>query len=387
MKARTVHIITKLELGGAQEVALYTARHLRRDLYSVTFVSGEGGVLTQDARSIPEAEYIEVPELVRNISPLKDFMAFVRLYRIIRGLAAVDGGSILVHTHSSKAGILGRLAAYAAGARVIVHTIHGFGFNDEQGWLRRNLFVSLEKIAGRATSSFVAVAYENIKKGVANGIFKEDKAVVVRCGIDTAHFAESPADPDAKRKELGLPEGAPVVTMVACLKPQKAPVDFVKVAAKVLGSVPDAHFLLAGDGELRGDVLAEAEKLGISERFHLLGWRRDVRDIMHLSDVVVLTSLWEGLPKVVPQAMAAGRPVVATAVDGTPEAIKDGVNGFLARPHDVEYMAEKVSLLLKDKELARSMGEAGRRMVRGFDEREMLRGIEALYERLLGGAV
>jgi glycosyltransferase involved in cell wall biosynthesis len=151
----------------------------------------------------------------------------------------------------------------------------------------------------------------------------------------------------------------------------------------VLEKVPDAQFLHAGDGELRDAVLAEAERLGISGNFRLLGWRRDVREIIHLSDVLVLTSLWEGLPRVFPQAMAAGKPIVATAVDGAPEAVKDGVNGFLSKPHDVEYMAEKVALLLMDRPLAAGMGEAGRSMVHEFDEAESLVRVEALYDTLI----
>ena len=386
MKVPVIHIITRLELGGAQQNTLYTLKNLDRRRYIPVLVAGEGGPLMEEAGSIPGLRSFYVKELVREVSPFKDAAALLRLYRVIRRVKA-GAGSVIVHTHSSKAGILGRVAAYMAGVPVIVHTVHGFGFNDEQGRLKRRIFVSLEKAVSGLTTRFVAVARDNITKGVREGIFAEGDAVVIRSGIDVAFYGTPPKDIAGVKRGLGLPEGAPIALMVSCLKPQKAPLDYVRVAARVLKDVPDGHFMLAGDGELKPFVEAEVERLGIGGRFHLLGWRRDVRDIIHACDVMVLTSLWEGLPKVLLQAMAAGRPVVATAVDGTPEAVKDGVNGFLARPHDVGYMAEKVALLLSDGGLARSMGEAGRDMVAGFDEDTMLKAIEALYDNLLKEAV
>ncbi len=380
MRRKVVQIITKLELGGAQEHVLFILRHLDRSLYEPVLITGTEGPLVDEARQIKDAKVYFLRDLVRDISPAKDLGALVRMALLLR-----KERPALVHTNSSKAGILGRWAAKLAGVPVIVHTVHGFGFNDDQKGLAKRIFVSLERATSKITTRFTAVAHDNVNKGVREGIFAKDDAVVIRSGINTAFFAEPGTPPAAKRAEIGIPEAAPVAAMVSCLKPQKAPVDFVKVAAKVLEKVPDAHFIQAGDGELRDEVLAEAGRLGISKRFHLLGWRRDVREIIHASDVIVLTSLWEGLPRVIPQAMAAGRPVVATAVDGTPEAVRDGVNGFLARPHDIDYMAGKVALLLCDKGLAARMGRAGRELVAAFDEGRMLDDLSALYNKLLRG--
>lgn len=380
MRHKVVQIITKLELGGAQEHVLFILKNLDRSLYEPVLITGTDGPLVDEARRIKDAKVYFLRDLVREISPVKDLRALVRMALLLR-----KERPALVHTNSSKAGILGRWAAKLADVPVIVHTVHGFGFNDDQKGVTNRVFVSLERVTSRVTTRFTAVARDNVDKGVREGIFSRGDAVVIRSGIDTAFFAEPGTAPAAKRAELGIPEGAPVATMVSCLKQQKAPVDFVKVAARVLEQVPDAHFIQAGDGELREEVLAEAGRLGISGRFHLLGWRRDVREIIHASDVIVLTSLWEGLPRVIPQAMAAGKPVVATAVDGTPEAVKDGVTGFLASPHDTEYMAEKVALLLGDKGLAAGMGKAGRAFVAEFDEGRMLDDLSALYEKLLRG--
>lgn len=381
MKVRVVHIITKLELGGAQEATLHTVGHLDRTKYDAALVTGEAGLLTPEARAMEDVEFVEVPELVREISPVKDALALFKLYGIIRGFVRRSPAGVIVHTHSSKAGILGRLAAWTAGARVVVHSIHGYGFNDFQDPLKRRMLVAAEWLVSRVTDGFTADSQSNIDRGRPMGFFDNAPAEVVYCAIPVSFFSEPPAV-DVK-KGLGIPADAPLVFMAACLKPQKAPVDFVRVAAEALKAVPDAYFIEAGDGELRGEVEAEMERLGVSGRVRLLGWRRDVRDLMHACDVFLLTSLWEGLPKVLPQAMAAGRPIVATAVDGTPEAVKDGVNGFLSRPHDISLMSEKLALLLKDRGLAARMGAAGAGMAAVFDESEMMRRVEGLYERLL----
>lgn len=384
-KTRVIHIITKLELGGAQEATLSVVRSLPRGSYDLTLVAGEPGLLTDEAKRLPSTEFIEVPELVREISPGKDFLVLLKLRGIIRRHVKESPGRVLVHTHSSKAGIIGRWAAYLAGASHVVHSIHGYGFNDYQRPLKRSLLVWAEKLTARVTDAFTADSQANIDRGAPLGLFKNAHAKVVRCAIPLGYFSEGAGRLD--KAAIGVPEGAPLVVMVSCLKAQKAPVDFVRVAAKTLEEVPDAHFLQVGDGELKDAVLEAARRLGIEKSFHLLGWRRDVGDIIRASDVMVLTSLWEGLPRVLPQAMAAGKPVVATAVDGTPEAIRDGVNGFLASPHDVDLMADRVALLLRDRGLAARMGEAGRGLVAEFDEDSMLADIRALYERLLEEAV
>jgi glycosyltransferase involved in cell wall biosynthesis len=159
--------------------------------------------------------------------------------------------------------------------------------------------------------------------------------------------------------------------------------DFVRVAAKVAQEETDVHFLLVGDGALRPNIESEVRRHGLEGRLLLLGWRRDIPEILQDTDVLVLTSLWEGLPRVLPQAMAVGVPAVVTEVDGSPEAIVDGVNGFLVRPKDVETMAQRIIQLIRDPDLRRKMGEEGRKRVGEFDIREMVRKQEEFYSELL----
>jgi len=290
-----------------------------------------------------------------------------------------------VHTHSSKAGIIGRWAARLAGVRLIVHSVHGFGFHDFQKPLVRLIYQVLERFSALITEKFIVVSEANRKTGEAAGIFSGDEACLIRSGIDIDAFSRKPDDSQAVRRQLSIPQDVPLITMVACFKPQKAPLDFVRACAAVHRSNPKACFLLAGDGELREQIEAAVSENGLENNFFLPGWRRDVAEVLHASTIAVLSSYWEGLPQVMPQACAAGLPIVATRVDGTPEVVRDGVNGFLVSPGDVELLADKMIYLLKHSDEARAMGKAGREMIVEFDINAMVRSQERLYLELAGG--
>ncbi len=380
--ANVVHIITKLELGGAQQNTLFTVGHLDRERFCPYLISNHEGILVQEALALKGVRTFFLPELIREINPVKDVRALFKIRGILREIKRGDSAPMIVHTHSSKAGILGRWAAKLAGADVIVHTIHGFGFHDYQPSLVRAFFVLLEKLTAKITDKFIAVARANIRKGVDLGIFPPHKAILIRSGIEIETFRGAAVKAEQKKVELGIDPGLPLVTMIGCLKPQKAPLDYVEVAHLVIQQ-REANFILVGDGVLRGKVQRRAKELGLGERFRLLGWRRDIPEILAASDIFVLTSLWEGLPRVLPQAMAVGVPIVATSVDGTPEAVVSGVNGFLVEPKDIGGMAERVIYLLDHPEEARTLGEQGRKMVDDFDIWQMLREQEELYQRLL----
>jgi glycosyltransferase involved in cell wall biosynthesis len=380
--ATVAHIITKLELGGAQQNTLFTVKHLDRARFRPVLITGEEGYLVPEALKLEGVEIILVPELVREIDLRRDLGVVHRLRRILRGIKAGDGQPLIVHTHSSKAGIVGRWAARLAGADVIIHSIHGFGFHDEQHPLVRRVFIGLEKMTGHITHSFIGVSHANIRTGAELRIFPQDKATLIRSGIDLTQFGGASNRVAGKKKELGIDPSLPLITMIGCLKPQKAPVDFVTVAGKVLQERA-ATFALVGDGELRSQVEARVLSLGIGDRFRIFGWRNDVPDILAATDIFVLTSLWEGLPRAVPEAMAMGIPVVATRVDGTPEAVRDGINGYLLEVHDTAGIAKHVLYLLNNPEKAREMGLHGRNMVEEFDIRTMVHEQERLYERLL----
>ncbi|TAJ08523.1 MAG: glycosyltransferase family 1 protein [Nitrospirae bacterium] len=372
------HLITKLELGGAQQNTLFTVAHLDRSRFRPILIAGEPGLLDREASSLPGVAFHRVPSLVRPIKPLTDLLALLKLTWLLARLKPT-----IVHTHSSKAGILGRLAAKLAGVPIILHSIHGFGFTPAHRPVAQRFLVALERLAARVTTGFIAVSEANRRQGMALGIFAGDRCTVIRSGIDRELFQQTHVDRPAKRRELGLDPGRPVIGMVAPFKPQKAPLDFVRMAALVHGARSDAQFLLIGDGELRSAIEAEIKQRGLAGVVHLAGWRRDIPEVMRCLDVLALTSRWEGLPRVYLEALACGVPVVGTRVDGATEAIQEGVNGYLVEPGDVRSLAERVLALLNHPEEAARMGQAGRSLPAEFDIHEMVRQQEREYDRFL----
>jgi len=379
-----VHVITQLELGGAQQNTLHTVASLDRRRFAPQLVCGQGGLLDDDARALRDVPVHFLPDLVRPVSPRRDLAATSALVVLLAPLAA--RGPVIVHTHSSKAGIVGRRAAQRAGCAPIVHSVHGFGHAALPAGPMRALGLLLERRMARCTDAFLCVSQASIEHGRALRLFGNRPVHLVRSGIDLADFARADALRAAARAELGLAADAPVVGMIACLKPQKAPLDFVELAARVAAARPATRFFIAGDGPLRGAVQARLARHGLTERCALLGWRRDVPALLGALDVLVLASRWEGLPRVCPQAMAAGRPVVATAVDGTPEAVVDGRNGFLIAPGDVAIGAARVVALLDDPGLRARFGAAGRAAVSEFSDDLMVAEQERVYTELLESA-
>jgi glycosyltransferase involved in cell wall biosynthesis len=378
---RVAHVITRLDLGGAQDNTLHTVRHLRAP-FAPFLVAGLGGLLDHETgRSGLETHF--VPSLVRPIRPWRDAVAVAALARLFRRLRPE-----IVHTHSSKAGILGRAAAGLAGVPVVVHTIHGFGFHPGQSRALGTALLLAERAVRPLTTHVVAVSRANLLRGAALGLLDPARASVIRSGVHLGEIrkaseAAAARGREAQRTRLGLEGRGPIVGMIACLKPQKAPLDFVEAAARVAAERPDALFVIAGDGELRGAVEARARALGIDGRLRLLGWRRDVPDLLAALDVLVLTSRWEGLPRVIPEAIAASVPVVATAVDGSAEILRDGLNGFLAEPGDVAGLASRIATLLAHPDRGRQVIAAARPLLEEFDIDRMVRRQEALYSRLL----
>lgn len=376
------HIITKLELGGAQQNTLFTLTHLNRERFRPILVSGEAGILDREAEALLGPDYHHVPELVRDLRPREDIRALLALIKLLQRL-----NPMIVHTHSSKAGIIGRLAAWAAGVPVVIHSIHGFGFTRYQHPLHRRLLIGAERSAAKVTTKFFAVSRANRAEGIAEGLFSPDQCLVIRSGIDIHAIQNTAVDTDAKKRELGFNPAQPLIGMVASMKPQKAPLDFIRAAALVQRAHPNVGVVVVGDGELRPAVEAEADRLGVSARMKLLGWRRDVWEILRCLDVFVLTSLWEGLPRVYLEALTAGVPVVGTRVDGADEVIRNGENGYLVDPGDVAGIAARVQWLLDDRDARAAMGRrAAASLSMEFDIYEMVRRQEQEYDRLIAQA-
>lgn len=380
---RVLHIITRLIVGGAQEATILTAQMLDQTKWDVHIFSGpqtgSEGSLIEHTRNLGIPLTLD-PYLVREINPVKDLIVLLRLVRFIR-----QGGYSVVHTHSSKAGIIGRWAARLAGVKVIVHTVHGWAHHDYQRPLIRRMYITLEKLTLPITHTMTTDSILNINKGIEDGIGTTANYVEtpIRCGIELDRFGHPQVAPAEMRQQLGIPSDALVVGSVTRLSPQKAPLDLIDAFGHIQRQFPHAWFIVVGDGPLRPDVEARIQQLGLGDRLILTGLRRDVPELMAAFDIFVLSSLWEGLPRVLPQAMATGLPIVCTAADGTAEAIEEGVNGFLVGKGETAVLAARVLQLLQDGELRRTMGENGRCRAPQFSAETMVQEIDTLYRRLL----
>ncbi|MDD5628946.1 MAG: glycosyltransferase family 4 protein [Elusimicrobia bacterium] len=376
---KVVHVITRLDLGGAQRNTLHTVRSLDPERFAAVLVCGRGGVLDEELASWPQdgPRSLYVDDLVREVSPGHDLRAFLTLRRLF-----LEEKPAVVHTHSSKAGILGRLAARAAGVPVIVHTFHGFGFHEGQSRVKKWLYVLAERLAGSMSTALVFVSRDNQEYARRYGLGDPARYVLIRSGV---RLSELPArcDATAKKQSLGLPPGSRLVLSVGNFKPQKNPADFLAAARIVARAQPEAAFAFVGDGPLRAEMEAGLGELG--PRFLLPGWRHDVAELLAAADVFVLTSLWEGLPRALVEAMKSGVAAVCYATDGVKDVVRDGENGFLVAQGDVAALARRVEELLEDEAMRKRLGAAAAASIGlEFDIDAMVRRQEQLYLRLVG---
>jgi len=322
-----------------------------------------------------------VAGLRRSVHPSDDLKALVRLYQIIR-----RGRYHIVHTHSSKAGVLGRIAAKLAGTPLIIHTLHGLPFHDYQPWWVNRIWRTVKKLCAPMTDHFVSVSSIIANKAVAAGIDTADKFTTIFSGMELDWFLNAQIDSARTRRELGIPEGAPVVGKIARLFPLKGHDQLLDAAPAIIRRHPDVRFLLVGDGILYDHLRTRAQGMGILDNFVFAGLvdRAFIPEMLGVMDVVVHTSLREGLARVLVQALAMGKPCVAFDIDGAPEVVIPGKTGYLAQPGDLLAVSDGVCALLSDPDLRRRMGEEGRRLVNpAFRAETMVQRIADLYQELI----
>lgn len=341
-RLRVAHIITRLELGGAQQNTLYTVSRLDRNLFEPVLISGKGGILDEEAQKLDGVSVHFCPSLIREIKPASDWAACHELKSLLERLKPD-----IVHTHSSKAGVLGRFAAHAVGVPVIIHTYHGFGFHKFQNPMVLRLYVAIEKKACRRAHHIIFVSQANLDWAIKLHLTGKCGTSLIRSGVKTRPLLDAKRS-DQIRQGLGVSGDAKAVGMIACLKPQKDPLTFVEAADLVTQERADALFFLIGDGELRRQVQQRVSRMKHPDRFQLLSWRRDIPELLASLDLTVLTSLWEGLPRVIPEATIAGVPVIASDIEGNREIVLEGGNGALAQPRNAADFAEKITAALQN---------------------------------------
>jgi glycosyltransferase involved in cell wall biosynthesis len=373
-----IHIITRLIIGGAQENTIYTVELLDKKGFKSSIISGpqtgsEGSLIEEAQERGVQIKIL--PSLLREISPLNDVITMIKLVRIFRQ-EPVD----IIHTHSSKAGILGRFAAHVAGIPIIIHTVHGWSFHDFMSPILRQIYIILERWAASLTDALIVVTQKDIQKGLESRIGKPEKYHLIRSAIPLEQFKSNQFTRDSLRNQLDIPKDAIVIGNVGRFSPQKNPLDWVKIAGEIGRKNPLVYFLLVGDGPLRQEVEMQIEKENLSNRFILTGLRRDIPEILSVMDIFLITSLWEGLPRVIPQAMSMRLPVVSNRADGTNEVIQDGVNGFLCDPGDIDCAVKICQGLISNPILRQEIGQKGHNTVcEEFNLENMIQQIEQLY--------
>lgn len=380
------HVITRLIIGGAQENTLLTCEGLHARGHEVTLISGPTrgpeGSLAERART-GGYRYIEIPELVRPVNPWLDARALRELEMRYRELRPD-----VVHTHSSKAGILGRFATRRADIPAVVHTIHGMSFNRTQPWWTQRLYASLERRAARYTDRIVTVADAMTAQSVAARVAPPRMFTTVYSGMDVARFTPSADRRAAARRSWGYrpDEDVVVVGTVARLFARKGYEELLPAMSAAAAAEPRLRFVWVGDGAQRELYEGDLAHRGLADRTVLTGLvtPEEVADQIAGFDILAHTSQWEGLPRVVVQAALMQVPAVAFDIDGTPEVVRDGVTGRLVRLNDTDAFVSAVVDLATNEHQRGVLGAAARRRcLEQFDHRRMVAQLEQLYRSLL----
>jgi glycosyltransferase involved in cell wall biosynthesis len=381
---RVTHIITRLVIGGAQENTVSTVLGLREkpdvqvDLISGPTVGPEGSM---ESALEGRPRLIRVPSLVRPVHPWKDVRALTTLTSILRDLR-----SDLVHTHSGKAGILGRLAARRAGIPVIIHHIHGPSFGPFPSVPANAVFLAAERYAGRATTHFLCSAQAMARRYLAAGIGRPEMYTRVFSGFRVEPFIQAKNDPGLRRK-LGLPPDAFVIGKIGRLVPLKGHADLLAAARDFVKVRPNARLLFVGEGSLRSELEAIAQSYGLRDKIIFTGLLppSEVAAYVGIMDCLVHLSYREAVSRALPQALAAGKPVIAYDFDGADEVCIPNETGFLVRTGDIVSVTARLADLANDPGLRQRFGARGRDLVaKEFRVEDMIEKIYALYLRLLG---
>jgi glycosyltransferase involved in cell wall biosynthesis len=385
-KIKVAHVITRFDKGGSAENTFLTVQGLDKEKYDVLLIMGlslESRMSEKEeaavAKNLSEAEKSRVrimtlSSLVRSVDLIQDIKAICAMMSIFK-----NERLHIVHTHTSKAGFLGRWAAFFAKVPIIVHTPHGHVFWGYFNRWKTSLFILLERLTARITDRIITLTEQEKKDHLRFSIAPEGKFTVIHSGVDLTKFTGAGINASGMRKNLGIPENAFVVGTVGRLTAVKGHKYLIEAAAKVVQEKPDAHFAFLGDGELLDEFKKMVYSLDIENHVHFLGWRPDVAEIMATFDIFVLPSLNEGMGKVLVEAMAMGKPIIASHVGGIPDLVHPGENGFLVPPEDAMAIAEAIKVLYSESEKRRNMGKKGRTIATHYGVEMMVQKIGRLY--------
>lgn len=371
-KIKILQIATVSSWGGAPQVVFDLVKNLDKNKFSVELACGTGKGWEKMKET--GVKIYPLPNMRREIDPIRDLKTIWTIYRIIK-----KGNYNIVHCHSTKAGLVGRIAAKLAGTKRIYFTVHGWGFyNSEYKWAQKML-VSLEKIIARMTSKIICVSRNDLDEGIKNKITQKDRMGVIYNGIDFKNYV----DRQGSRQIFGLEESVIVFGFVARLANQKNPQLFLKAAEKIVKKCDNANFIIIGDGPLMAECRKLSSEMNLDNKIKFLGELPNVKakQLMSGFDVFVLSSRFEGLPLTVIEAMFAGLPIIAGNVGGIPELISDSKNGFLVNAGSVDELVQKMEYFIENPDQAISMGREGKKIAQEkFTLEKMVANYQNLYQ-------
>lgn len=383
MKKKIIRVIARLNIGGPAIHVILLSSRLNHDRFETVLLSGreapQEGNMLELARS-EGVQPIIITNLGRELSLVRDVSTLLRLYRIFK-----KEKPDIVHTHTAKAGTVGRIAAILAGVPVIVHTFHGHVLHGYFGKYKTNFFRWIERYLAKWSTAIIAVSRQCKDDLIRYRIGTEESIRVIPLGLDLDRFTR--IDPTARarlRIEWGIPGDAFLFGMIARMVPIKRHEDLFRAIPLVLRQLPDTFFVIVGDGELRSELEAMSHTLRIRHRCVFAGFRQDLEQVYQAVDAVVLTSGNEGLPVAIIESLSSGRPVVSTNVGGVPELIQDGKSGYLAEPYNIVSIAEQLVKMASDPNQAQNMGKIAQTdILDRFSIQRLVRDMEGCYEGLL----
>ena len=376
---RILHIHTLPIVSGSGINTFLSMQGMDKTLYEVDLACAPGGRLI----SLVEENHMEVrtfKNMVQPFRPFKDTLALLDLTAFLR-----KNPYHIVHTHNSKAGFLGRLAAKLVGVPVIVHTVHGFAFHDQEPLWRQMLFRNLERLASRWSDRMIFISQPLIDWALKDHIVGEDKITKIYSGIqlDKFHPVKS-EEKDQIRSKWSIKKEEAVVGIVSKLWEGKGHTVLIEAFKLLKEKIKDAKLVIVGEGYLYDELFRRVGNNGLRDSVLFTGFQMDVSEIIATFDVAVLPSFFEGMGRVILEAMAMEKPIVASRVGGIPDLIDQGINGLLVRPGDARELADALERVLSDNGLAKRLGREGRKRIKDqFSADVMVRSIEKLYRELL----
>lgn len=351
-KVRVAHLITNLVVGGAQDYMLMIVKGLDQSVFEPVIAARCEGEWVEVVKSLPGIEVYDISNLRREVAPLRDIASIYEIRRFCRE-QKID----ILHTHSSKPGVVGRLGGYFAGIPT-VHTIHGFSFHDFMPKWKKHIFVFIERFMSRFTTFLLLYSHGNKLTAERLGISARKAILTFYYGVDYSPFVPE-NNRSQFRQSLGISPADYVIGFTGRFSEQKGLHVLVEAFAKIHADFPETRLLLVGDGHLRKRLEAQADDLGIRDSLLITGFRSDVSKILSAMDLFVMTSLWEGLSRSLAEAMYAKLPIVATDVGGTSDAIRNNDTGWLIPPNDVPATESSMRYAIQHPDIAKRYAEAG----------------------------